>query len=422
MSASQRLKHSPSLLDWTAADKALVRWCRVGEGLSVLLIANVAPRTACLGMGALYLSYCSVGSPFLNYQWDALLVETALHGALIAPSGLRPGVGPEPSRVSVGLMRGLVFRLYFGSGWAKLQSRDETWRKLTALAHFHETAPLPNRVGWRAHQLPLGVQKVSTAGSLFVELALPFAVFGPRPLRLLSFLGFTGLQALIALTGNYAFFNLLSAALGLWVLDDELLGARRSLRRHRRPRRLKGAVESALQLSFLALSVTTFHVPLLSRFSAGRRLESAADALAPFRVLNRYGLFSAMTTERPEIVLEGSQDGQTWKELPFRYKPGALDRAPTQVAPHQPRLDWQMWFAALGASSPWMVTLAQRILEGAPEVLRLLGKNPFGKQAPRFVRALLYDYRMARPSERRQTGHYWTRGLLGTYLPPVRLG
>jgi hypothetical protein len=141
----------------------------------------------------------------------------------------------------------------------------------------------------------------------------------------------------------------------------------------------------------------------------------------PLHAVNRYGLFSVMTVSRPEIAIEGSDDGEHWVEYPFRFKVTDVHAPPRQVAPHQPRLDWQMWFAALGSPPTWFLALVERLLEGSPEVLKLLARNPFPEHPPRLVRAVLYDYRMTGLEERRRTGTWWKREPLGLYLPPLAL-
>ncbi len=99
----------------------------------------------------------------------------------------------------------------------------------------------------------------------------------------------------------------------------------------------------------------------------------------PLRSVNNYGLFAVMTTTRDEIAVEVSVDGREWREWPFRYKPGDVRRAPPVVAPHMPRLDWQMWFAALGSPSPWFgATCSTASWQGSPDVEALLGPPPFG--------------------------------------------
>ena len=147
------------------------------------------------------------------------------------------------------------------------------------------------------------------------------------------------------------------------------------------------------------------------------------DELAPFRTFNSYGLFAVMTTERREIIVEGSNDGVAWLPYEFKYKPGDVNRRPGFVEPFQPLLDWQMWFAALGdyRQNPWFEQFCERLLQGSPEVLALLEKNPFPKQPPRFVRAEFYEYHFTNFAERRATGAWWRREFVGEYLPPVSL-
>src|SRR5581483_1242052 len=139
--------------------------------------------------------------------------------------------------------------------------------------------------------------------------------------------------------------------------------------------------------------------------------------------VNDYGLFAVMTTTRSEIIVEGSDDGQTWRPYEFKYKPGDLSRRPTFVAPHQPRLDWQMWFAALGSyqDNPWFINFCVRLLQNSKPVLNLLDKNPFPDRAPRYVRARIYDYHFTTPDEKKRTGAWWKRSNERAYLPPVSL-
>jgi lipase maturation factor 1 len=145
-----------------------------------------------------------------------------------------------------------------------------------------------------------------------------------------------------------------------------------------------------------------------------------AEVVAPLRSINRYGLFAVMTTTRPEIIVEGSADGRTWKTYEFRYKPGDIARRPPFVAPHQPRLDWQMWFAALGGyeDNIWFQNFCVRLLEGSPDVLRLLADDPFEGHPPRFLRAKLFRYRFSALGE---AGAWWTREPHGDYSPVLTL-
>ncbi|HEX8823899.1 MAG TPA: lipase maturation factor family protein [Archangium sp.] len=418
----ERFQLVPSLFWVDASDETLVRGIRAGQVLSVAVMSGIAPQASLTALWALYLSYTAAGREFLSFQWDVLLTEMGLLGILTAPAGLRPGAGRhEPSAAQVALWRALVFRLYFGAGVAKLKSGDKTWRQLTACTHYYETAPLPTRGGWYAHHLPQRLQKLSTLSVLVLETVGPFLAFAPRRLRLAAFGFFSGLQGLIIATGNYGFFNVQSLVLGLWLLDDEALG--RVLPRSRPPPteprpvwRTVGAWLPAAPL--LALGVNEL-VSRLDRSLTPRWLSWLEMRVRPLRIVNPYGLFAVMTVRRPEISLEGSDDGETWREYTFRYKVSDPHRAPRQVAPHQPRLDWQMWFAALGSPPSWMLALVVRLLEGSPEVLKLFARNPFPEHPPRYMRAVLHDYRMTDLETYRRTGAWWKRERLGLYLPPL---
>ena len=401
----QRFRLVPSLLWLDASDAALKRLCTVGQVAGAALALGIGGRLAAATAWTAYLSFVSAGRDFLRFQWDVLLLEAGLQATLGRPRRL--------------LARLLAFRLQFESGIAKRASRDVTWRDLSACCYHQETQPLPTPVGWYAHHLPRPVQKMASASTLIIECAVPFLAFGPRRLRQPAFAILTAFQGLIALTGNYSFFNWLTAVLNLGLVELPPSG---SFRGDHPVRQTAAAIADAVAATPLVILGAA---DLLGRLRPdGRRpewVQRLADAAAPFHAVSSYGLFSAMTTARPEIVLEGSDDGEDWREYEFRYKPGDVRRAPRWVAPHQPRLDWQMWFAALGYPPGWFPPLVRRLLEGSPEVLALLERNPFPTRPPRFVRALLYDYKMTDLSTRRQTGSWWVRRRLGIYFPASTL-
>jgi predicted DCC family thiol-disulfide oxidoreductase YuxK/uncharacterized membrane protein YphA (DoxX/SURF4 family) len=418
----ERVRAVPTLFWLDASDTTLVRSCVAGQVCAGLLLLGIAPRLTSTALWTLYLSFVSAGREFLSFQWDALLLETGLAAAIVAPpSNMQRS--ESPPWTAVALMRWLVFRLYFESGVAKLASRDPTWRNGTACCYHYTTQPLPTRLGWYAHQLPRPVQRLSTFVALALELGAPFLTVAPRRLRRAAFVALAGLQTLIAATGSYGFFNLLTIVDSLWLLDDEPLARALRLRRPPRQRapwwrRLAVAVAA---LPLVALSVSELVTRLRRRTKLPPALVRLHEAAAPFRAVNRYGLFAVMTRQRPEIVIEGSRDGVEWREYRFRYKPGDVRTPPRLAAPHQPRLDWQMWFAALQPPPVWFGKLLGRLLEGAGDVVALFDGDPFPEGPPTYVRALLYEYRMTDRETRRRTGAWWERTFLGLYVPPVRL-
>ncbi len=415
---------------WLSAKPAMLHGlCAGGVLASVVVFLGFAPTLGLVVAWASYLSLSSISQVFLNYQWDALLLETGLLAIFLSPPAWRVRFSPSspPSASALLLLRWLLFRLMFSSGAVKLGSGDPAWRSLTALRVHYETQPLPTWIGWAFHQLPSSFQTLSCVFLFSVELGMPFLVFAPRRAKRLAFGLLVLLQILIALTGNYAFFNWLAVALCVLLLDDASLPSWRGRRaltpaRATRPRRWPLGVLAPIAVVLLIASCLQL-VFTVRRTAAGvpKAAVALVEWLSPLRSVNRYGLFAVMTTRRPEIIVEGSDDGHAWRPYEFRWKPGAVERRPRFVAPHQPRLDWQMWFAALESceENPWLVNFLGRLLQGEPAVLRLLATNPFPAGPPRYVRTLVYDYRFTDRPTRRRTGAWWKRELQGPYCPIV---
>ena len=402
------------------SDFAIQVACWAGAALSLLLILDVIPRVSLFFLYALYLSLFYAGQEFMGFQWDLLLLEAGFL-ALLLSIATKPGIW---------LLRWLLFRFMFLSGAVKLLSGDPTWANLSALSYYFQTEPLPTPLAWYVHHLPHAVLTAATVATLFIELILPFLIFFPRRLRFVAAFGILLLQVVILLTGNYAFFNLLTMALCLVLFDDAALRRALPVRvtrfvqhyvRDIQPRKIVSSAVGAFGLLIVFTGLVQLNAVVNSRISPfGAWI---LGEIAPLRIVNTYGLFAVMTTTLPEIIVEGSDDGVQWREYEFKYKPGDVMRRPRWNAPHQPRLDWQMWFAALGTASenPWFSRFLQRLLENSPEVTALLGSNPFPRKPPLYVRALLYDYRYSTPEEKKATGAWWVRQPEGIYYPAVAL-
>lgn len=424
----------PTVFWISASDLALKFVCAAGVGLAVLGVLGWAPPLVFFLLWVLYLSLFTVSGEFLHFQWDTMLLEAGFLAIFFAPMrwSLHSPDPPRPSTAILYLYRWLLFRLMFLSGTGKLASGDPTWRSLTALDFHFETQPLPTWLAWYFHQLPGWVHQLAVVAVLFVQIVVPLFIFGPRRYRIGVFWIFFIFQALIILTGNYTYFNLLTITVGLLLIDDSYWGRvlPRRLRELWSPRPVPGW-EPVFKhyavgcVTVLVLFISVFQVviravepsPLLRPF------EKVVEWVDPFRLVNYYGLFTVMTTSRPEIIIEGSRDGKTWEEYDFKWKPGNVSRRPEFVAPHQPRLDWQMWFAALGSyqQNPWLAYFMMRLLQGSPDVERLLEHNPFPDEPPRYIRALMYDYHFSDPSVRDREGHWWTRQYLAPYSPVLQL-
>jgi hypothetical protein len=400
--------YAPTVFWASSSDLALrIAWI-AGAALAIVLMLGFFQRACLVALLILYISISTAGQDFWSFQWDILLTEA---GFLAIFADASPG--------RTWLFRWLLFRLIFMSGLVKLLSGDPTWRDLTALSYHYETQPLPTPIAWYMYQLPAWFQKASTVFVFFVELLVPFAIFAPLKLRRIAAVLLIGLQVLILLTGNYTFFNLLAIALCVFLFADRPpRGAQRETRTH-------PAVTMAVTMSLMVFVLTTSGLQFLEMFRVPlpAPAQSYLAWISPLRLINSYGLFAVMTTTRPEIVVEGSNDGTTWAPYEFRYKPGDVRRAPPWVAPYQPRLDWQMWFAALGnaGENPWFYNFAARLMQGSEPVLGLLARNPFPGSPPRYIRAVVYDYRFTDFAERRQSRAWWQREEKATYLPPISL-
>ena len=409
----------PMVFWWSSSDAAIQAVCWAGVALSVLLICNLLPRISLLLLYVLYLSLLYAGQVFMTYQWDTFLLEGGFL-ALLLSVARPPGIW---------LLRWLLFRFLFMSGVVKLLSGDPNWWNLSALSYHFLTQPLPTPLAWYAAHLSLSALKVATATVFFIELVLPFLIFAPRRLRFCAAFGILLLQVGILITGNYNWFNIQTMWLCLPLFDDA------ALRKLLPPRVLRalpvqvedGQARRATAVGAGALALLLVFCSLVEmdmRF--GGHPPAPAQALdrfiEPLHLVSSYGLFAIMTTKRDEIVIEGSSDGSEWREYEFRYKPGDLARRPPWNIPHQPRLDWQMWFAALDDPRrlPWFWRLLQRLLEDEPSVTRLLQKNPFADKPPVYVRAWFYDYGFAADAAKSR-GMWWERQSLGPYFPIVRL-
>ncbi|MGR8941022.1 MAG: lipase maturation factor family protein [Gammaproteobacteria bacterium] len=417
--AEQKFTVFPTLFWFDASDQALILACYAGMTSAAMLLLNVLPRAASVLCYLLYLSITVAGQDFTSFQWDVFLLEAGFMGIFL-------GWG---SKIMVFLYRLLIARFMFMGGIVKLASGDPTWANLTALNHHYLTQPLPSPLAYHAYFLPEWFHKLCVAGVLFIELVVPICVFLPHRFRLFAAWSFIALQSAILLTGNYNFFNLLTILLCLWLFDDRDIVEKlpdRLVALIRRQQPNAGIAAHLFAGGWTALVLTVCATTLWMHNTKGRPippLRTLVQLTSDFAVINNYGPFAVMTTARPEIIIEGSNDGKTWRAYEFNYKPGDLYRRLRWNIPHQPRLDWQLWFAALKRPTldSWFAAFMARLQNASPPVLALLRSNPFPEQPPVFVRALLYRYAYATPAERAKDGRLWQRELLGQYWPPPRL-
>lgn len=458
----------PTLCWLSPSDGMLTALCAAGLGLSCLLIFGIAPRWTLIGLWVTYLSLTVAGQVFLSFQWDTLLLETTFCSIFYAPPGWwgRARTWSLAAPWTRWLLWALAFKLMWLSGATKLLSGDPTWWQGTALNYHYFTQPIPSWVSWYAHHAPAAWHRLSLWVMFVIELALPWLVFAGRWGRAIFALGTMLLMAAIEITGNYGFFNLLTAVLCLPLIDDAVIyrlnpwtwnSGRRATTSMVTPPS-SGTVPSGslstslctcqkwvstglcsliLSISFLTSvrelvrtqradklpPVLTHSLNFADRWLLSWSEPRVLEPLAGFRTINGYGLFRVMTTQRPELMIEYSHDGQTWQEYDFPYKPGRLDRPPPIVAPHMPRLDWQMWFAALHprGHAYWLNALLQRILQGNPQTASLMGEPDIARHPPRMVRLVYYQYEFSDPEQRRRRGEWWFRMRHGELTAPLSL-
>jgi hypothetical protein len=401
------------------SDGALSGACLLGELAGLAMMLGVLSGPLSLLAYVLYLSFCSLGAPFLPLQWDTLLLESLVIGAIVLPwsKHQRLDACREPTPLARAVVWLLVARLMFASGFVKLASGDEAWWSLRALDHHFETQPLPTGLAYALHFGPRWLRTLGVVVTFLVELVLPFAVpFGVLGRRIAA-AGFVALMVFIGLSGNYGFFNLLTIVLSLSLLDDAAI--ERLL-----PKRLRARVGRVPVVRTVNATRAANVAPALQMLLGSLALLSTLgarvpmpDAITSLRLTSTYGLFAVMTTDRPIVIFEGTTDGVEWRAYDYRYQSGDPARGPSQCFPHMPRLDWMIWFAGLGdfESNGWIRAVERGLLEARPNVLALFARDPFHGERPRSVRAVHYAYRFAAPGD----PDWWERSDRVPYGPAL---
>ena len=436
----------------------LMALCWVGMIASITLTLNFWPRGMLVICFVCFLSFVAAAQDFSGYQSDGMLLEAGFICLFFAPPGFRPGLGSKhpPSRASLFLLQWEWLRIYFESGVAKLASGEPEWRNFTAMDEYYQNGPLPTWIGWYVQHLPHWFHAGTAVATLVMELGLIWMILLPRRVRILLFVIVTCWEIGVISTANYAFLNYIVLCLGILLVDDRFLlkfipkqwkarvaaalspaimepqqAASASSAEKTQSSSVVTAFShhfKALKLAFAAVMLTWIFyattAQLIRMLVPNVPLPEAPIALLdPSRIANRYGLFAVMTRGRYEIEFQGSNDGQNWTAYLFRYKPQALNEAPGIYAPYQPRFDWNLWFASLGSwrQNGIVPDTEFRLLSNDPDVLALFAGNPFPKAPPKQIRAVLWQYWFTTMAEKRATGNWWRRQLLGLYAPALEL-
>lgn len=416
--------HLPTIFWFGISDTGLTIFAWFGLAISLVVLAGYANATIMSILWGMYMSIVHIGQIWYGYGWEIQLLETGFLSIFLCPLlDARPFPNCRPPILVFWLYRWLGFRIMVGAGLIKLRG-DPCWRDLTCLYYHYETQPIPNPISRYLHFLPHWFHKLEVLWNHFVELIVPWFSFGPRRLRHIAGVLLVVFQIILIISGNLSFLNYLTIIPFLACFDDTFL--RRFLPRsvvkraeeaaaQSRPSRIDNTLTVALSILVAYLSIA----PVLNLVGGRQIMNSSFD---PLDLVNTYGAFGTVGRERDEIVFEGTSDavitGDTkWKEYEFKAKPGNPDRRPAFIAPYQPRIDWQIWFAAMAlpADYPWTFHFVWKLLHNDRGTLSLLANNPFPDAPPHYIRARLYRYQFARLGDR----GWWQREPIGEWLPAL---
>ncbi|MCW4456889.1 lipase maturation factor family protein [Microbacterium sp. MPKO10] len=448
-SSGRRLPSIFRLRPFRYSDRMLRLTAALGVAVAASLVLGLPqlgppwlPLIAFALLWVLYLSIVNIGQVFYGFGWESLLLECGVIAAFLGSNQTAP-----PLLVMV-FFWWLVVRIELGAGLIKMRG-DSSWRDLTAMTFHHETQPMPGPLSRQAHLLPRSVHRAETLGNHLVQLGMPLLLFAPQPIAGIATLLIIATQLWLVLTGNFAWLNVLTIVVAFSGVSDSVLGwivghgwpgwswfglpledggtdaASRSAEAG------AAVTASASPLWWLALTTLAFLVGAWLSVPAVRNLFSRNQLMnASFNRLgigNAYGAFGSVTQLRREVEIEGTlaeNPGESdWHAYGFKGKPGDVRRRPRQFAPYHLRLDWLMWFLALGGGSAlWFERLIRALLDADAATLRLLRHDPFGGAPPRAIRVRVFAYRFATRAEKRETGAVWVRDELATLVPPVSRG
>jgi hypothetical protein len=418
--------HFPSLFWFFHSDAVLQTGAWIGFALACFVAVGYANALMMAALWALYMSFVHVGQDWYGYGWEIQLLETGFLAIFLCPLlDPRPFSKQRPPVVVIWLFRWLIFRIMLGAALIKLRG-DPAWRDLTALYYHFETQPIPGPFSRWFCFLPHWVLKAGVVFNFLAELIAPWFAFYPRIARRIAGVVMVLFQITLILSGNLSFLNWLTIVPALACFDDGfwsnclpgLAGKWAARAANSEKRAVFMPVAAWVAAAIIALLSIQ---PLANLISPNQVMNTSFD---PLDLVNTYGAFGSVGRERLTVVFEGTDavvpdDSARWRPYLYRAQPVAVDKRPVQIAPYQPRLDWQMWFAAMGEPSeyPWTINLIWKLLHNDSETLSLFGDNPFPKKPPRYIRAVLYRYAFAPPGNAMKI--WWNRQELGLWLPPL---
>jgi hypothetical protein len=416
----------PSVFWLWHSDAALLIVAWIGFVLSCVVVAGYTNAPLLGVLWFLYMSIVHAGQDWYGYGWEIQLTETGFLAIFLCPLvDMRPFPRRAPPMPVIVLFRWLTFRIMLGSGLIKFRG-DKIWRDATALYYHFETQPIPGPLSRWFHFLPRMALKIGVWLNWLAELVAPWFVFWPRLARHIAGAVIVLFQFTIILSGNLSFLNWLTIIPALACFDDGFWA--KILPRalvHKAEVAASRAEESKPMLTtawVVAGLVALLSIqPALNMLSPGQVMNTSFD---PFDLVNTYGAFGTVGQERLNVVFEGTTDDTTgnqarWKPYIYKGLPVELNQRPPQIAPYQLRLDWQMWFASMSSVDqyPWTLNLVWKLLHNDPDAVSLFAGNPFTGRPPRYIRAVLYRYKFAKPGNLQ--GLFWTREPVSLWIPTI---
>jgi hypothetical protein len=414
----------PSLFWFWHSDAALLTASWLGLTLSLVVAAGYANAPLMAVLWALYLSIVHAGQEWYGYGWEIQLTETGFLAIFMCPLlDMRPfPKRPTPGAIII-LFRWLTWRIMVGAGMIKFRG-DKIWRNATALYYYFETQPIPGPLTRWFHFFPRLILQLGVWFNWLAELVAPFFVFWPRMGRHIAGVIIVALQVFIIVSGNLSFLNWLTIVPALACFDDGFWARILPKKLSAKARAAGESSEESKPMVITAWVVTGIVgilsiQPLYNILSPNQAMNRSFE---PFELVNTYGAFGSVGLERDNVIFEGTMDDTadnkaSWKPYLYKGLPVEPNKRPPQIAPYQLRLDWQMWFASMGTAEqyPWTYNLVWKLLHHDALALSLFANDPFNGKAPRFIRASIYRYKFAKPGN--PQGLYWTRELLGAWMP-----
>ncbi len=417
----------PSLFPFVDPDLALPVFGGLGMGLGLALMAGFANVPMLLVLWLMQLSLNNSGQLFYSYGWETQLSEfTFLTLFLVPPLDPRlKTTNYPPSIIAIWAQRWMLFRLMFGAGMIKLRG-DECWRDLTCMVYHYETQPIPHPLSYFFHKMPVLLHQGAVLVNHFVEVIVPFGLFGPAMVRRWAGAITIMFQVILIFSGNLAWLNWLTILMCFCCFDDEFYGRWLKFDKLKKITPLKPwphKIRLAVIAVFAALVCFLSYRPALNLISERQAMNTSYDG---WHLINSYGAFGSIGKVRTTVVIKGTRDPvitekTEWREYKFKCAPIAVDGRPCLTTPYHLHLDWQIWFSGMrpALQEEWLFRMVVRLLENNSLIKDMFAENPFDNDPPLFIKMDLYKYRFSDFAD--WPDRWWEREFIQEYMPPVSL-